>query len=150
MIKELNETGWVGNLLNTGGSMSVEELWNAVKSKLLQLRDKYDPTKVVSGKPAWKKKGDIPVGKKVGIAIRQKHSAHRRWMRNINQSSMSADTLLAYIKARKEVKRMIRQAKRNYKKMIAQNSKEKPKLFWSHVRGKLKTKSGVAPLLEDP
>ena len=121
-----------------------------MQSKLLELCEKYVPTKNVKGKPVWKKKGDIPVGKNVRIAKRQKHAAHRRWMRNINQSSMSADTLLAYIKARKEVKRMIRQAKRNYKKMIAQNSKEKPKLFWSHVRGKLKTKSGVAPLLEDP
>ena len=150
MIEELNETRWVENLFSTSEIMSVEELWNAVKSKLLQLRNKYVPTKIVSGKPMWKKKGDIPIGQNVRVAIRQKHAAHRRWMRNINHSSMSADALLEYKKSRKKVKRLMRQATRNFEKMIAKNSKEKPKLFWSHVRGKLKTKSGVAPLLEDP
>ena len=30
------------------------------------------------------------------------------------------------------------------------NGKENPKAFWNHVKGKLKSKSGIAPLLRDP
>ena len=45
---------------------------------------------------------------------------------------------------------MIRKAKRAFEKGIAHKSKRNPKLFWSHIRSKLKTKIGVAPLLKDP
>ena len=150
MIKELNDTHWMETVLRTGTTMSVEELWNAIKSKLLQLRDKYVPTKVITGEPAWKNKGDIPVSKEVREAIRQKHAAHRRWMRNISDISMRSEASQAYNKARKKVKRLMRQVKRNLEKTIALSCKEKPKMFWSHVRGKLKTKAGVAPLLQNP
>ena len=36
-----------------------------------------------------------------------------------------------------------------FEKSIADRSKKNPKAFWAHTRRKLKTKSGVAPLLED-
>ena len=42
----------------------------------------------------------------------------------------------------------MRKAKRNFEKDIANKSKQNPKAFWSYVRSKLKTKAGVAPLLE--
>ena len=45
---------------------------------------------------------------------------------------------------------MIRQAKRRFEKEIARSAKSNPKAFWSYVRKQLKTKSGVAPLLENP
>ena len=44
---------------------------------------------------------------------------------------------------------MFRQARKRYEKNISNKSKENPKLFWAHVRQKLKTKTGVAPLLEN-
>ena len=34
--------------------------------------------------------------------------------------------------------------------MIADSAKTNPKPFWSHVRRRLKTKEGIAPLLENP
>ena len=45
---------------------------------------------------------------------------------------------------------MIRQCKRRFEASIANVSKTNPKPFWSHVRKRLKTKEGVAPLLQDP
>ena len=36
-----------------------------------------------------------------------------------------------------------------YEKDIAERSKRSPKVFWSYTRSKLKTKTGVAPLLEN-
>ena len=43
----------------------------------------------------------------------------------------------------------MRQTKRLFEKNICQDVKDRPKSFWWYVRHKLKTKSGVAPLLED-
>ena len=54
-----------------------------------------------------------------------------------------------YKVARNNVKKLMRQTKRAYEKKIALGSKENPKAFWAHVRQKLKTKPGVAPLLSD-
>ena len=44
----------------------------------------------------------------------------------------------------------MRKAKSNFERGIINRSKECSKVFWSHVRSKLKTKSGVAGLFEDP
>ena len=59
------------------------------------------------------------------------------------------DARHAYRKANNKVKRMMRKAKRNFERNIAQNSKSCPKPFWSYVRSKLRTKAGVAPLLKN-
>ena len=44
---------------------------------------------------------------------------------------------------------MILKSKREFERNIGTQSKSNPKMFWSHVRSKLKTKTGVAPLLQD-
>ena len=59
-------------------------------------------------------------------------------------------TSLRYARARNKVKIMMRQAKRRFERDVAKKSKSDPKVFWSHIRHRLKTKSGVAPLLENP
>ena len=45
---------------------------------------------------------------------------------------------------------MVRKCKRQFESSIAEKAKTNPKPFWSHVRGRLKTKEGVAPLLSNP
>ena len=62
-------------------------------------------------------------------------------------SSDAEDTRKAHTKARNKVKTLMRKAKRNFEKIIAHNSKNNPKAFWSYVRSNLKTKAGVGPLL---
>ena len=44
---------------------------------------------------------------------------------------------------------MLRGLKRKNERNIAQQVKGNPKAFWSHVCGKLKTKSGVAPFIDE-
>ena len=56
---------------------------------------------------------------------------------------------LNYSSASRKVKQLLRKKKRAFEKEIASKSKTHPKLFWSHTRSKLKTKTGVAPLLLD-
>ena len=57
---------------------------------------------------------------------------------------------VCYRRASNKAKSLIRQCKRRYEALIAEESKTNPKPFWAHVRGKLKTKEGVAPLLQNP
>ena len=44
---------------------------------------------------------------------------------------------------------MIRKSEREFKRNICDQSKSNPKIFWSYVRSKLKTKTSVVPPLHD-
>ena len=92
--------------------------------------------------------GSFPITQHLQEAIRSKHVSHCRWM-SAKGSGDAEAARLTYAKARNRVKTTMRQAKRKFEKGIANNSKTNPKAFWSHIRRKLKTKSGVAPLLQD-
>ena len=48
-----------------------------------------------------------------------------------------------------ETKLSLRKSKREFERNIDIRSKINPQIFWSHVRSKLKTKTGVEPLLQD-
>ena len=54
-----------------------------------------------------------------------------------------------HTKARNKVKAMRLKSEREFERNIGIQSKRNPKIFWSHVRSKLKTETGVAPLLQD-
>ena len=57
---------------------------------------------------------------------------------------------LEYTRARNRAKTLLRKAKRKFEKGIASQSKINPKLFWAYTRSKMKTKTGIAPLLSNP
>ena len=92
--------------------------------------------------------GSIPNNKKLQEAIRDKHASHRRWITAKHHGDAEA-ARLTYAKIRNKVKNMMRQAKREFEKSVADKSRTNPKAFWSYIRRRLKTKSGVAPLLEN-
>ena len=54
-----------------------------------------------------------------------------------------------YTKTRNKVKAMIRYSKTELKRNISIQLNSNPKIFWSHVRNKLKTNTCQAPLLQD-
>ena len=56
---------------------------------------------------------------------------------------------MEYNTARNKVSKLLRQAKRRFEKELASKCKINPKAFWGHVRHKLKTRSGISPLLEN-
>ena len=148
MRNYLTLTNWADNFLTSECSNSVEDIWLSFKSKIYELRNRCVPNTTVTGKPLWNKKGCIPVGKPLQEAIHQKHARHRRWM-SAKKKTNDKTACLEYTKARNKVKRMVQQAKKSYEKEICLKSKSSPKAFWSHVQQKLKTKSGVGPLLEN-
>ena len=62
---------------------------------------------------------------------------------------MGDSARIAYTKARNKVTQLMRKATRRFERSIALSAKENPKSFWAHIRRRMKTKSGIAPLLED-
>ena len=54
---------------------------------------------------------------------------------------------MAYVRARNQTKTLLRKAKRNFEKDVSDDAKTNPKKFWFYVRGKMKTRAGIAPLL---
>ena len=149
MRKQLEDDGWSDQFVSSAESKSVEELWVSLKSTLMKLRKLYVPMKKSSSTPKWKQAGSFPVDKDVKKAIQEKHATHRQWIASLRRGDPDA-ARLKYRRASNKVKRLVWQCKRRFESSIAEESKTNPKPFWSHVRGKLKTKEGIAPLREDP
>ena len=124
-----------------------EVLWENMKGKLKELRGKFVPQKNASSL-AWKSKNQCPLRKVTRDAIKEKSKMHRKLMSSFTVEDYQ-QTQLRYSKARNKVKLLVRKDKRDLELKIAQEAKTKPKLFWSHTRRKLRTKVGVAPLLEN-
>ena len=84
-------------------------------------------------------------------AIRNKTKPNRQWIssKNVLNASVVENVRQAYTKDRNKVKAMIRKSKREFERNIGIQSKSNPKISCSHVRSKLKTKTSVAPLLQD-
>ena len=147
MVEELESSNWKETFMQEASNKGPESLWQILKSKLIELRNKFVPTLVIKT-GIENMKGSFPISKSLQRAIKEKHSIHRRWIRCKRRGSLSS-TREAYNKARNKVKQLIRQSKRSFEKEIASGSKKNPKKFWKYVRNKLRTKSGVSPLLQD-
>ena len=146
MKSDTSLQSWRQNFMTSLKDSDPETMWKSIKDKILDMRKQYVPEKTMkSGINGIK--GSFPMSKELQQAVADKHNLHRRWIRRNKRGDASGRE--AYNKARAKVKRLIRQAKRKYEKNIAANAKANPKSFWSYVRRKLKTKSGVSPLLKD-
>jgi len=147
MRNQLETARWKELFLSESENLSVEELWSSFKSVLHELRHKFVPK--VCSNLGWRSKGEIPIPKYAREAIRSKSAAHRKWIRTRKATGNDHKERKEFKKMRNKVKTLMRGLKRKTEKEIGSTAKSKPKAFWSHVRKKLKTKSGVAPLLDD-
>ena len=148
MRKHLTELKWEKDYIEKSAELTVEDLWRELKTMLLDMRNQFVHKHRISGKPSWQEKGSFPINKSLQEAIRNKKILHRRWMFAVHQRDALAKQT-QYNRARNKVKGLIRTAKRKNEKYIADKSNANPKMFWSHVRNKLKTRTGVAPLLQN-
>ena len=112
---------------------------------VLALKTLYVPKLTESIKNSWKEKRSFPINKEVRKAVHEKNKKHRQWM-----SAKKCTIAEQYAKSRNKATAILRKSKRIYERGIAMKSKINPKLFWSHTRKKLKTKSSVAHLLSNP
>ena len=141
----LTSAKWKDTFLENDGT--VEDMWQVFKDKMHELQQRFIPK--VSFGVSWRKKGSVPVTKPIQAAIRNKKIAHRQWITIKKRGANDEITRKEFKKARNKVNSMMRDLKRKIERKIAKGAKSNPKAFWAHVRGKLKTKSGIAPLLDD-
>jgi len=152
MRQNLTNSRWKDRFVKsvlTTDKPRVEHCWNLLKTKYLTLRDQFVPKSTTSSGPSWKEKWSFPIEKPERDAIKDKNKKRRAWM-----SSMSLldreHARLEYTRARNKVRTLLRKAKRLFEKGIAKQCKKNPKGFWAYSRSKLKTRSGIAPLLSNP
>ena len=113
------------------------------------MRGSYVPEQECACAPKWKDIGGFPVNSAAKEAIKEKHASHRNCMNSLRHGDPIA-ARARFRKASNNTKRLIRKFKRQFESSFAESSKTNPKPFWAHVRGRLKTKEGIAPLLQDP
>lgn len=145
----LSTNDWSNELQENINGKSVNQSWKLFKDKILELRNRFVPLKETDCQHWNKRKGAIPIGIDLQNEVREKGRLHRKWVRSTCPVERSHNRQV-YITARNRVNRMMSRARRRYEKNICNKSKTKPKVFWSHVRGKMKSASGVSPLLETP
>ena len=147
MRETLEKSNWLSEFKTLALKKDMELLWENMKGKLKELRGKFVPQKNTSSL-TWKSKNQCPLRKVTRDAIKEKSRIHRKMMSAFTAEDYQQNQQ-RYSKARNKVKVLVRKDKRDLERRIAQEAKTKPKLFWSHTRRKLRTKVGVAPLLEN-
>ena len=145
MISELESSNWLPDFMLEGKDKDPETLWASLKSKILELRNKFVPNKTTRTGKDCINKGSFPLDETVRKAIKEKHKLHRRWMKGVGNQTLRE----AYSKSCRKAKKLIRQSKRLFEKGLSDRSKKNPKEFWKYARSKLRTKTGVSPLLQD-
>ena len=141
-------TGWKS--VTTANDESVKNMWGLIKTKMLSLRNSFVRKKVFDSSPRWKEVGGFPVDQEARAAIKEKHKLHRKWMTSKRNTCDAEAARVCFRRASNKAKGRIRQCKQRDEAQVAEESKTNPKPFWAHVRGKLKTIEGVAPLSPNP
>ena len=100
MRQYLELTKWKENYIVLGANQNVEEAWNNLKIKLMELREKFVPKKIKLPKPSWNNKGSFPVDKSLQDAIRNKRATHHQWMSVKYLNTTTNITSLRYVRAR--------------------------------------------------
>ena len=85
MKNQLVEIRWKEEYLRSGQNKTGEKLWRTLKSKLVDLRNRFVPKTKASNIPKWREKGCVPVSKALQEAIRNKKATHYRWMSAKNE-----------------------------------------------------------------
>ena len=120
-------------------SATVEDAWSSFKQQFMNLQNIYIPLRdkkqATNNKPRW-------YNNNIAQAIRQRDKLYRA-----KKSSENSVTINSYNNARREVKKLIRQAKRQYELQIAQESTKDPKAFYGYINNRKQLKSGIGPLI---
>jgi hypothetical protein len=135
LVDEMNEVEWEKEL----SGMGTKKIWRVFLRRLLECRQKYIPQRD-------RKRSTVPrwMNKRIAKGIKRRNKSWRKfngWP--INNARKQ------YNKSRNKVTSDIRKAKRRYEEKLATKIIENPKLFYSYVRSKSKTKVRVGPLLDD-
>ena len=133
MRRELQGRDW--SMLT---EMNVEECWETIKSRVKDSMEKNIPSgkihKINAEKPKWMS------GKAMKV-IKKKYNLYKRFL-----ASKKGYDYQAYLKARNECSRQVRNCKIEFERKLSKESKSNPKAFWRYVQSKTKSKVGISPL----
>jgi len=112
---------------------TAKEMWGRFKERIQSTVHKNVPTRKVknNGRPAWMRR-------EIMAAIRKKK---KLWER-VKGGGAAAE----YKEQEKLVKNMIKKAKRQFEKKIAEGGNKNKKPFFAYVKRKTKSRQGVGPL----
>ena len=118
-----------------------EDLWESFKNQFMNHQNTYIPKRYINNnsnpKPEW-------FSHDISKAIRNRNILYKEKKRHNNSSSIES-----YTNARREVKRLIKTAKRNYEINIAKESTTNPKKFYKYINSKKNLKSGIGPIVNE-
>jgi hypothetical protein len=134
MQRDMQEVDWSVLL-----DLNVEQCWDSLKGKIHCTMEKNIPKSKVKlkdrQKPKWMSRKALKI-------IKKKYNLYKRFLNTKRGSDYQA-----YIKARNECSRQIRNCKIEFEKKLSEECKRNPKAFWKYVQSKTKTKTGISPLI---
>ena len=118
---------------------NVNQMWSIFKDKIEDAKSEFVPKMYVGGrkKKKWLDKGTL-------TSVRKKHRLYSRWLETRNGKDYQ-DYKKALNKATKEC----RKARRKMEATVAEQSKNNPKSFWSYVKSKTSTRTGIPDLKKE-
>ena len=134
LANDLSTIDWDGVF----NGLDLSDSWDILTDKITGLIEKYIPESRVSSRQC--KKNPI-VNNDCIEAIKRKHTKWKKY-----QYCKTEQNYELYKNARNNVKTEMRKSKYSYEKDLASKIKTDPKLFWSYVRSKMKTKSSLSQL----
>ena len=135
MRKYFQETNWDAEL----GGRNMEEAWSLFRQRIDEATDKFVPKTRSGGsrRKTWMDKGTL-------TTVRKKHQLFRRWI-----ETKDGEHYRDYIKARNKATKSCRKAKKKMEATVAAQARSNPKSFWSFIKTKTQTRSGIADLKKD-
>ena len=121
--------------------MDVDNCWNYIKSQIHGVMSKYIPTttkkKNLNYTPRW-------MTKSIKRIIKKKYVFYKKYLQ-----ARSVNNYNKYLHVRNEANKLIRKAKRNHERILAEESKCNPKKFWKYVTSNVKNVSGISTLIDE-
>ena len=132
LVTEMGRIDWSAEL----SGLNTEDSWKSLQFKIQDLTDKYVPKKVrrSTHKPLW-------LNRKVLRASRRKQRLYNKY-----KESKSPVDYKSFRDSVKEVKKLVRNAKKSFEQKLARNPKQNVKSFNGYVKSRTKARSGVGPL----
>ena len=121
----------------------VDSLWNHIKDNIIIAQKNNTPVINSIKSQKWKTLGSIPLDGDITAEIRKKH---RLWQRYYETKSI--EKFEQYKQQRNKVTRLLESSQKEHEKSLSENAKNNPKKLWKYIKSKLKTKTGISPLLK--
>ena len=117
---------------------NTEKCWKIIKTKIEEGVKLFIPLR----KPSNNKNKKSWFTGEVKKSIKKKYLLYKRWLDSDNSYDYQN-----YVKERNLATKLIRKAKIDHERKIAENSKENPKIFWNYINSQRKCKESISALV---